>query len=158
MEEIIIDGVNVAGCEQRFGDNKCALLDQYFCENNPDCFYKQLKRLQQENAELKAYKDVNEDFKTAWAELKAENERLKNVIEETNDFISDISTCGLKYDDRCPDNLDELQCCIEDLCNKFSKYKQTLQEIKAIVKGELPYKTAYLEDAILEKITKAEEE
>ena len=62
-------------------------------------------------------------------ELKAKNEQLK---EEINDFISDISTCGFKYDDRCPDNLDELQCCIEDLCNKFSNYKQTLQEIKAI--------------------------
>ena len=51
MEEIIIDGVNVAGCEQRFGDNKCALLDQYFCEDS-DCYYKQLKRLEQENKEL----------------------------------------------------------------------------------------------------------
>ena len=36
-----------------------------------------IKRLEQENAELKAYKDVNEDFKTAWEELKAENDRLK---------------------------------------------------------------------------------
>ena len=27
-------------------------------------------------AELKAYKDINEDFKTAWEELKAENEEL----------------------------------------------------------------------------------
>jgi predicted phage gp36 major capsid-like protein len=31
-------------------------------------------------AELQAYKDVNEDFKTAWEELKAENERLKEEI------------------------------------------------------------------------------
>ena len=31
-------------------------------------------------AELKAYKDVNEDFKTAWEELKAENDRLKEEI------------------------------------------------------------------------------
>ena len=31
----------------------------------------EINRLQAENAELKAYKDVNEDFKTAWEELKA---------------------------------------------------------------------------------------
>ena len=66
------------------------------------------------------------------AELKGTNDRLEHLDEEINDFISDISTCGFKYDDRCPDNLDELQCCIEDLCNKFSNYKQTLQEIKTI--------------------------
>lgn len=130
-------------------------------------------------AELKAYKDVNEDFKTAWEELKAENDRLEHLDEEINDFISDISTCGFKYDDRCPDNLDELQCCIEDLCNKFSNYKQTLQEIKAIAAAPKPFidfsvtKTATevkydyaaicneLElrlHKVLELITKAEEE
>ena len=31
-------------------------------------------------AELQAYKDINEDFKTAWEELKAENEELKRKI------------------------------------------------------------------------------
>lgn len=36
-----------------------------------------IAELEEENAELKAYKDVNEDFKTAWEQLKAENERLK---------------------------------------------------------------------------------
>ena len=33
-------------------------------------------------AELQAYKDVNEDFKTAWEELKAENEELKKNLNE----------------------------------------------------------------------------
>lgn len=64
------------------------------------------------------------------AELSAENERLKETEKEISDFISDISTCGFRYDDRCPDNLDELQQCIEDLCNKFNNYKQALQEIR----------------------------
>lgn len=61
MEEIIIDGVDVTGCEHRFDDNLCALLDQYFCEDT-DCYYKQLKRLEQENErlkeEVKRYKNV----------------------------------------------------------------------------------------------------
>lgn len=79
-KEIIIDGVNVSGCSELFKTTQrpqCALIDQYYCETNPDCYYKQLKRLEQENAELKAYMDVNEDFKTAWEELKAENEKLR---------------------------------------------------------------------------------
>jgi len=33
-----------------------------------------------EIAELKAYKDVNEDFKTAWEELKAKNFELKESL------------------------------------------------------------------------------
>lgn len=48
-----------------------------------------LKKLYKENAELKAYMDVNEDFKTAWEQLKAENERLKEenyqIKEQTNE-------------------------------------------------------------------------
>lgn len=91
--------------------------------------------------------------------LKAENERLKEKIkrldeddfcyeiseieyqqmqrlkEEISDFISDISTCGFRYDDRCPDNLDELQCCIEDLCNKFDNCKKVLADIKEIAEN-----------------------
>ena len=64
-----------------------------------------VEQLEKENAELKAYKDVNEDFKTAWTELKAENERLK---EENFNFEEIVKLC------RC------------------EQYKQTLQEIKAI--------------------------
>lgn len=66
-----------------------------------------LKRLHKENAELKAYKDVNEDFKTAWEALKAENEQLKE---------------------------DKLYVCTfnEKLIQKVERYRQTLQEIKEI--------------------------
>lgn len=74
--EIIIDGVNVAGCEEYFeqsGEVVCALIDQYFCEGNPDCYYKQLKRLEQENAELKA-----------------ENERL---LHQKNTMTAQYSIC-----------------------------------------------------------------
>lgn len=122
-----------------------------------------LKGYLTKDEKLEAYRLDNE-------ELKAENERLKKEVkyleEEISDFISDISTCGFKYDDRCPDDLDELQCCIEDLCNKFDNYKQTLQEIKAIAEKEynkkLVEKDCFDCDAslslIVELITKAESE
>lgn len=74
MTETIIDGVDVAGCEfavKTINDNRikchCAKgllqianmqeqpesIKSGLCENNPNCYYKQLKRLEQENAELK---------------------------------------------------------------------------------------------------------
>ena len=43
-------------------------------------------------AELKAYKDVNEDFKTAWKELKAENEELKKIINEAKNSNLDLKS------------------------------------------------------------------
>lgn len=71
-KEIIIDGVDVSGCSELFKTTQrpqCALIDQYYCETNPDCYYKQLKRLEQENAELKAENE----------RLKEEIKRYKNV-------------------------------------------------------------------------------
>ena len=62
-EEIIIDGVNVAGCNV-YKDGHCIdktailLCDTNKCSNYKDCYYKQLKRLEQENKELKEQKDI----------------------------------------------------------------------------------------------------
>lgn len=44
--------------------------------------------LQKEIAELKAYKDVNEDFKTAWEELKAKNEALIEGLGVANKYVN----------------------------------------------------------------------
>lgn len=67
-EEIIIDGVDVSGCD-RYNDFPCkhgepyaiclASFEQWndgehkYCKDRPDCYYKQLKRLQAENEQLK---------------------------------------------------------------------------------------------------------
>lgn len=112
-----------------------------------------LKSYLTKDEKLEAYRLNNE-------ELKAENDRLK---EEINDFISDISTCGFKYDGRCPDDLDELQSSIEYLCNKFDNYKHTLQEIKTIAEqilnnNEFVYQNHRDIRQIVRLITKAEEE
>ena len=67
-EEIIIDGVNVAGCEYcvenplrdikyscncRGYEKDNGLHIHLKCENNPNCYYKQLQRLKQEEQYLK---------------------------------------------------------------------------------------------------------
>ena len=66
-EEIIIDGVDVSGCEKlgetidgitcglgkriRFANE--IITKHNLCKNNPNCYYKQLKRKEQECEELK---------------------------------------------------------------------------------------------------------
>lgn len=131
MEEIIIDGVDVTGCEHRFDDNLCALIDQYFCEDS-DCYYKQLKRLEQENAELKA-----------------ENERLKTQY--------NCYACG-----NCKGKEDyiNLEKHHKGLRKQFDKKVQTLQEIKAVAKTGMHCEGMGCDfmPKILDLITKAEEE
>lgn len=74
-EEIIIDGVNVAGCD---GLNKillplkqCDLLQfktrdggvaGRWCTDHSNCYYKQLKKMEQENKELKEKIDIIEQI------------------------------------------------------------------------------------------------
>ena len=56
-KQIIIDGVDVSGCECYTQNIKmdCILhpLQSDACKNNPNCYYKQLKRKEQKHEELK---------------------------------------------------------------------------------------------------------
>ena len=155
-EEIIIDGVNVAGCEHHLSTGYCQLqmifqgmvlklpfgkhLECNLCDK--DCYYKQLKRLEQENAELKA-----------------ENERLKEEIETRDNLI-----------DHFRDEALYRATIASEYQKDKTKLEQTLQEIKKICKmdcGECQYnqdcdcnfeecEEAKIDD-ILDLITKNEE-
>jgi predicted nuclease with TOPRIM domain len=46
----------------------------------------ELKRLEQENKELRAYKDINEDFKKAWDELNEKYKQLRSALEKIRDL------------------------------------------------------------------------
>lgn len=117
-----------------------------------------IKKKDREIAELEAYKDVNEDFKTAWEDLKAENERLKEKL-ATYGATGVCEVCS-------------------DKANKLAdKYLGCLQEIKEIAKTciskdacfECKYSDdCYIDDAeiptydicklLIQLITKAESE
>ena len=76
-------------------------------------------------AELKAYKDINEDFKTAWEELKAENNELKKIINEAKNSKLDLKSflVGEAVQNEYEQQLDQL--------------KQTLAEIKEIAEKQV---------------------
>lgn len=131
-----------------------------------------IAELAQENAELKAYKDVNEDFKTAWEELKAENERLREEIKEVKKYQYEQEFLEKEIEEQREKNkrltckilevkaLNEtlnVQCTSQD-CTQLRKLHQTLQEIKAIVEKEIYMKQNSSMNKILNLITKAEEE
>ena len=129
-----------------------------------------VKRLEQENAELKAkikkYAAINEQETKDYAELKAENERLKTQY--------NCYACGNCKGKEDYINLEKHHI---GLGKEFDKKVQTLQEIKAIAENciskdacfECKYSDdCYIEDAeiptydicklLIQLITKAEEE
>ena len=141
----IINGVNVAGCKYfQIEANElypkahyCGSTFNRFCEDDDNCVYKQLKRLE---FELKVTKADYEASEQENAELKAENELLReeNLVEQT------------QYTEVVSENV-----------QKIRQLKQTLQEVKAIAEDNIIgcfSDKCDLADEILQKITKAEEE
>ena len=159
----MIDGIDVNKC-QHYGkcSTYCYIVDE-LCSDNPNCYYKQLKRKEQECealqmseneakeiiAELQAYKDINEDFKTAWEELKVENEELKEIINEAKNSNLGLKSflvgeaVGNEYEqqlDQLKQTLDE----IEEFCIVYSGnhdayenvYKHILEIINESKDGE----------------------
>ena len=140
-KQIIIDGVDVNGCiyyqynmctatKDNYGD--CSFCCQDYDMN--DCYYKQLKRKNQELEELQ--------------------ETIDDFITDNNSLYSD--------DGKQPSNLDELQECMQSSMNEFVKYKQTLDKIEKLAKENVELLEGYhLEQAncltILEIINQAKD-
>ena len=64
-EQIIIDGVDVSGCEYAcntaFGKNGCKhpMMKNIYCSKNPNCYYKQLQR---KTVECEKYEQALDDI------------------------------------------------------------------------------------------------
>lgn len=117
MSEIIIDGVNVKECEHHTNlTMNCTLmpLQNLVCNKNPNCYYKQLKRLEAENEQLK---QENHAIKRALKDknivaIVEENERLKVQL--------DIDKNQINY--------------LIDENKELNQYEQALEEIREIAK------------------------
>lgn len=91
-EQIMIDGVDVSGCEfYQIEANElypkaqyCGSMGNAFCEDNPNCYYKQLARKTQEYKELEKYAQAQENQRETYykefLKLSQENEELKRKL------------------------------------------------------------------------------
>lgn len=119
MEKIIIDGVCINNCKYceiipydypTSGiDIECYIDYQNEitkdCKENPNCLYKQLKRLEQENENLKEeYQQAHDDFITSDTCLRianTEKDKLEHALEEIKKLTviginASQCNCGLR--------------------------------------------------------------
>lgn len=131
-DEIIIDGVDVAGCEYMLnnkiqGKQHCpakampyaketscicrkSIDTPYnFCKHNPNCYYKQLKRLEQECEDLKKQITILDD-ETIVVEITEkqfeEYQQLKKALTEIKNVIGDRNKEGEAF---CDDRLYKIE-------------------------------------------------
>lgn len=106
-KEMIIDDVNVAGCE--FGINSIGFIcglkngktDKCDCYYYPNCYYKQLQREKQTSQEARdtAIKEFNraETLNTLLQRLQAENDRYKQVLEEVRKVAKGLAQTKIPF-------------------------------------------------------------
>ena len=159
MTKQIIDGVDVSGCEYCGYDNVCRLSDYIVdCEDNPNCYYKQLKRKEQEcdmwknltvdngavalmyqqqldqlKEELAISIQENEEGREINAELKAENDELKKIINEAKNSKLDLKSflVGEAIQNEYEQQLDQLKEQLNAKEQECEKLKEDLIEAKA---------------------------
>lgn len=66
-KQIIIDGVDVSGCEYclKMTKYRCTIQRDVYkclCEENPNCYFKQLKRKEQALDEIEKYLDAQQKY------------------------------------------------------------------------------------------------
>lgn len=127
-KEIIIDGVDVIRCKNYldYTDKYDCKLGRY-CKLNPNCYFKQLQRKEQECEELKAQRDTYINLTHIYKDLSKGRKDTKSV---TN-YIKGLET-------------------------KLNKYKQALNEIKEVFEYDIEYGSG-LHKQILNIINKVKE-
>ena len=144
-KQIIVDGVDVSGCEYFKENDSCKNTCNYFCTpcewvEIQNCMYKYAKRKEQECEELKKQNDCNcLDScckKQKLDQLKAENEELSTInarllgrleVDETD------ASLVFNLDKELRQKEKEFYTAIQ----KVVKLKQTLAEIKEIAERGL---------------------
>ena len=130
--QIIIDGVDVNGCEYiglyKECKLKCGSCYPVDCSDNPNCYYKQLKAKEQECWDLKSVRyswiskceqeiKTSEFFQDVLADFKAENEKLKQAFGEIKEIAeADFNhTCWETYARQLKQILQKISECGVDL-------------------------------------------
>ena len=121
-KEIIIDGVNVEGCDfyvkhciEDCYDERVDLYEycQMFgseCTNEKDCYYKQLQRLKQENETLREQLEI---YREQYLIVGNPYEKYKQALEEIREIASNALDIIVEND--------ELLCYVGDIYNKINE-------------------------------------
>ena len=146
-KEIIIDGVNVAECmhfdkvSYSFGNTYYCMCDgnmSYICQENSNCYYKQLKRKEEE---CEAYKmeaeegiEINAELKVALKEISFENQKFCYQIEEQTKQLDQLKADNLSLKRGIEIAKESDKYLASKLKTENDNYKKALQEIREIQK------------------------
>lgn len=101
-KQIIIDSVDVSGCKCFYINDshpeRKECINPYckgLCKYNPNCYYKQLKRLEQEKAEIKKYLGISdktiiqrlEELQEFKDKLKISEYNYKQALDEIEKYL-----------------------------------------------------------------------
>lgn len=91
-QEIIIDGVNIAGCEFHSStpSSELCYMKGNKCNDNPNCYYKQLQRKEQECEELKAELQASKDDHAYAVELEKDIDHYKQALDNITGLLQSI--------------------------------------------------------------------
>ena len=87
-EEIIVDGVDISGCDNLYEKDDMICVDngiEESCQGN-NCYYKQLKRLEQENKELKEQAQLDGECIDKLIEAR---DMYRSAVEEIREVLKD---------------------------------------------------------------------
>lgn len=136
-EQIIIDGVDVSGCEYvcntAFGNIGCKLPfnEEIHCCNIPNCYYKQLKRKEQEINNIHEY---YKELRINATELADKNIKLKGQLKEKEQVCKELKKQCNEHRSNAESYCKSYQysCVVNGkITDKALKYKQALDEIAA---------------------------
>lgn len=133
-QTIIIDGVDVSEC---FYWSRYAKTTVYHCDwggeckEYPNCYYKKLKRKEQEcerlDNEAQNLFTEKTNLEIELSQLKAENEELKETISDKEKWLSEIEIKNSEY---WKEKYADLHI---RYGNRIEELKQALQDIKEII-------------------------
>ena len=161
-KQIIIDGEQ---CEYLRDTGLCRLTycfteksyDCSMCNDNPNCYYKQLKAKEQECEELKIYIESNEQQVKEVETLVMDNDRLINELDQLkaeNDNIKETFDSLFKVQYKLADNNKKLRQTLTEIKEFFNEECIICKENYINITGEICEECKYKD--ILQKISECE--
>ena len=125
-KQIIIDEIDVSGCKH-YKNRTCiadyCLTDMPFgeakCELNPNCYYKQLKRKEQECEELKRQRQADKGLITSTGKMNYQLIQEYDKLKSENKHLNDLLNQALKELEKTRETLTEIKEIAEKIANYY---------------------------------------